>query len=412
VALQNKYSYRLQDVMDNFQSRFPSSEIVQSFTVPEDPIELVSVGSPLLRAAARRRDYVQSLRAAYRNDALTMCRLAQALGSDPISCQIDLASSPVGVRCSVPDSQLLRLAGESLAARNEVFVDTSAMATWILLDLGEDAAQWPWRLVTTASCLDVLRSFAKDMRDTREMGGLGISGGSVSITPRDTNVAHELAQRAERLASALTIVDSRPLAAMQATNRDRLEQLFGKWGAEAIACGAQPDRVLWTDDKLLAGVAARMGAVSTSTQAVLSAAVARKITSAARELEIGTSLFLYNYEPLNAPDELIRHIASSSHWQIGAPPLAHLLEKLAGIGAPDWLRVARIILVEAMLNLELPESRSATVVAVLETLHERRDRKALLQSVVRWVRGMFSLNVMREAEFLQIVQSWAQQAAI
>src|SRR4051794_16119548 len=115
------------------------------------------------------------------------------------------------------------------------------MATWVLLDLGKDAAEWPWRLVTTASCLDVLRSFAKDMRDTRELGGLGVSGGSVSITPRDKNVAHELAQRAERLASALTIVDSRSLAAMQTTRRDQLKQLFGQWGAEAIACGAQPD---------------------------------------------------------------------------------------------------------------------------------------------------------------------------
>jgi hypothetical protein len=316
-----------------------------------------------------------------------------------------LAASAV-VRCSIPDPQLLQLSTQALAARNEVFLDTSAMATWVLLDLGNDAAQWPWRLVTTASCLQVLRSFTKEMRDPREIGGLGVSEGSVSITPRDKNVAHELAQRAERLALVLTIVDSRSLAAMQAERRDRLTELFGQWGAEAIACGAEPNRVLWTDDMLLAGVAAQMGALPTSTQAVLSAAVARRVTSAARELEIGTSLFLYNYEPLNAPDELIRHIVSSSCWQTAVPPLARLVEKLAGVGAQDWLRVARIVLAEAMLNLELPQSRSATVVAVLETLRERRDRHALLQAVVQSARGMFSLNVMREAEFLDIVQSW------
>jgi hypothetical protein len=90
--------------------------------------------------------------------------------------------------------------------------------------------------------------------------------------------------------------------------------------------------------------------------------------------------------------------------------LARLLEKLPGLNAPDWLRIARVVLVEAMLNLELAEIRSAAVIAVLETLRKRRDRRSLLQSVVRSVRGMFSLNVLREAEFVELVQSWAEQA--
>jgi hypothetical protein len=284
------------------------------------------------------------------------------------------------------------------------------MATWILLDLGNDAAQWPWRLVTTASCIDVLRSFIKDMRDTREMGGLGIHDGSVSITPRDKTVAQAVAERAERLASILTLVDSRPLATVEKGHREQLEQLFGQWGAEAIACGAQPERVLWTDDMLMARVAVAMGAVPSATQAVVNAAVARKALPAARELEISTSLFMANYEPLSIPNELIRHIASSSKWQVTAEPLARLLEKLPGLNAPDWLRIARVVLVEAMLNLELAEIRSAAVIAVLETLRKRRDRRSLLQSVVRSVRGMFSLNVLREAEFVELVQSWAEQA--
>lgn len=330
VALQNKYSFRLQDVMNNYQGRFPASEVVQSFKVPDDPVELVSVGSPLLRAAVQRRDYVQSLSGAYGDGALTMCGLAQALGADPVGCQLGLAGSTVGVRCALPDPRLHQLAGEALAVRNELFVDTSAMATWILLDLGNDAAQWPWRLVTTASCIDVLRSFIKDMRDTRELGGLGIHDGSVSITPRDKTVAQAVAERAERLASLLILVDSRPLAAVEKGRREHLEQLFGQWGAEAIVCGAQPERVLWTDDMLMARVAAAVGAVPASTQAVVNAAVARKVLPAARELEIGTSLFMANYEPLNAPNELIRHIASSSKWQVTAEPLARLIEKLPG----------------------------------------------------------------------------------
>lgn len=411
VALQNKYSYRLQDVMDNFRRRFPSSEIVQSFKIPDDPIELVSVGSPLFRAAVQRRDYVQSLTNAYENGALTLCRLAQALGTDPISCQLDLVASSQRIHAGVPDQQLLQLALEALGARKEVFVDTSAMATFVLLDLATDISTWPWRLVTTASCINILHSFAKDMRDKRERGGLELGGGNVYITPRDLAVTSALAERAERLASVLTIIDARPLAAIQATRRERLEQLFGRWGAEAIACSALPDRVMWTDDMLLAAMSARFDVLPAPTQAMVIAAVEEKHTSVARELEISTELLLYGYEPIHAPNDLIRHIASSPKWQITEMPLSGLIERIRNIPAPAWLRIARIVIFEEMLNLELPESRSAAVVAVLETLRKREDKGALLRALLRSMRGAFSLNIVREAEFFQIAEAWARQAA-
>lgn len=410
IALQNKYSYRLNDVMDHFRDRFPSSNIVQSFRVPDDPIELVSVGSPLFRIAAQRRDYTQSLTSTYEDGALTLCCLAKALGADPISCQLDLISCSQRIRAGVPDQQLLQLALTALSTRSELFLDTSAMATFILLDLATDVAMWPWRLVTTSSCLDILRSFTKDMRDKRERGGLGLSGGQVIITPHDTTVPCQFAERAERLASALKIIDARPLAAVPPIRRDQLEQLFGRWGAEAIACSAQPDRVLWTDDMLLAAMSARLDVLPASTQTVTAAAVARRHTSTTRELEISTELLLHGYEPLNIPDELIRHIASSSKWKIIDTPLSKLVERLKNAIAPAWLRIARIIIAEEMLNLELPESRSAAVVTVLETLRTRDDNSALLRTLLRSMRGFFSLNMMREAEFFQIADAWARSS--
>jgi hypothetical protein len=258
----------------------------------------------------------------------------------------------------------------------------------------------------------VLRSFVKDMRNTREQGGLSITDGSVVITPRDRAFAQAVAERAERLASLLAVVDARPLAAVEGGRREQLKQLFGQWGAEAIACGAQPERVLWIDDMLMARVAVSMGAISASTQAIVNAAVARKVMSEFRELDIGTSLFMANYDPLNASNELIRHIASSSNWQAATDPLARLIGRLSGLSAPDWLRVVRVVIVEVMLNLPLVESRSAAVIAVLETLRRRRDRRALLQSLVRSGRGMFSLNVVHDAEFLEIIRLWAEQATI
>lgn len=411
VAIQNKYSFRLQDVAGNFQKRFPPSESVQSIKLPDDPAKLVSVGSPLFRAAVQREHYVRGLAEAYKSGRFSLCRLAEAVGIDPISCQLGL-SGTVGVRCAIPEESFLRASLQALSQRGELFVDTSAMATIVLFDLLPEVSKLPWRLVTTNSSLDVLRGFVKQMRDERQQGGLGISDGTVSITERDPTFATMMAARAERLLSLLGVIDARPLASVEATRREQLEEIFGRWGAEAIACSAHADRILWTDDMLLAALAARLGAIPASTQAVVAAAVSRGGITAQRELEIGTALFTRRYEPLHVPDELLRHIAASSEWNVSKMPFAMVIERMKDMEPPDWLRVARIMASEAMLNLELPESRSAAVIAILETIRSRGDRAALLNALARSVAGLFKLQVIRENEFFEIIEAWAQQAGM
>jgi hypothetical protein len=166
----------------------------------------------------------------------------------------------------------------------------------------------------------------------------------------------------------------------------------------------------WNKEKLVEQVLAMSQTLAEEQEAV------KKITSrydATQSWALGLALVEEIGQNLASTldlNEVLTRLLTRSKWQVTAEPLARLLEKLPGLNAPDWLRIARVVLVEAMLNLELAEIRSAAVIAVLETLRKRRDRRSLLQSVVRSVRGMFSLNVLREAEFVELVQSWAEQA--
>ena len=47
------------------------------------------------------------------------------------------------------------------------------------------------------------------------------------------------------------------LAAVEASKREVLENLFGQYGAEALVLASDPDHVLWTDDLIQAQVSAQ-----------------------------------------------------------------------------------------------------------------------------------------------------------
>ena len=149
IGIQSKYIRLLQDVMSNFQDRFPGAGKIQTIHLGSgedfDP-------APLIESLKTRREHVDSAMAFYHNNLCSLHYLASKLGVNERQLMIGLADHDEWfVRCVECSPKQYSQVSEAGFDTNKVVLDVSAIVTISQLDAWNQLdTQWEF-LVSQAT---------------------------------------------------------------------------------------------------------------------------------------------------------------------------------------------------------------------------------------------------------------------
>jgi tetratricopeptide (TPR) repeat protein/predicted MPP superfamily phosphohydrolase len=334
----SKYTYRVRDVIDGFEERFPEHHnVVMKIHPGEDGKAGLEA---LLRSVDERSKRVTQLVDIYRHNPVTVYLLADALGRSVFETVRYIGSSPeLELRCTSGTVQDQAAARTAFTNAKEVVVDPTALSTLYLLSestiLSAEAffAACPVRLLvseyTLADAREALGSIS--FRGSMWLGKEGDQFVRHVTTDEEARRQHDALKTFIRVVrSKCSIIPARQPSPEEAAEYTVMEEVLGSAGAESVRLvEADPGRALWTDEIFTAQFAFRRvgGNRRVWTQSLFNS-LARGSHISARTFEASTTLLFragYQFTALSA--RTLMYATEKSAWRASNAPLSSLLNQ-------------------------------------------------------------------------------------
>ena len=418
--IRNKYVYRYQDCLEQWQVRFPGLMDVQVLPglgknagsgEPEPDI------STLLDIVDKRHEEVLKFEQIYKENPLPLHVFGERFGSNAFEAVLNLAGSPSGlVKCCEGSMEENRRVSGVFESRSTVVLDMSAISSLFLLDELDILKNWPVDLVVSANTVAELRRMIADKipHHSRESQVLLKADSGHASWERSSKEKMASIEKLRNLVHILeTACEVRPcvvLAELEPKKRDILIQAFGRYGAETILLACMPEAVLWTDDLVQAKLAGTEYGVShVWTQFVIEKCAESNIVRPEVFLEASAKLLGYGYSFTAKSPDIIRQAAVIAEWKIDEWPFSQALSFFAEEPA-DLMQV--IMLTAHFLKLlyqePLPlESRKIITEKILENI---AGKEGGIQGIFDLRRNLlpiiFGLNVVGLAQVIETIDAW------
>ena len=411
----DKHVYRIRDVWDGWELRFPDHPNVQAIRLPPTSGEVDGKLdlAPIFKAVDLQHARTAEVLKAHREHVIPVHAVAKALNQSVVTAALALAEHAeseirVGARSPMEIADVLG----SLQAGATLVADPSAIATMLLLDLEAIFSAITPVVLVSASVNDDCKQAAREM--TRQAGTgtmFQVPGGHAfhEITPEESRASRKLEEQLSELRRHVELIGCPSLAAVPPERRKDLEQMFGDAGAESMVNSSIPGRVLWTDDLAEAVIAGRwFGARTISTELVLRSLAERGVIERAQYFAACASLITWKYVPTPVNAEILVEAARRSGWNAGKVPLTAILD-LFGLDAfpsEGVVAIACAALAKLFAEIDLPETRNAILTSMLDRVARRKDWKATTGRIGVGLSATFGLNVVRCAEAEQGITAW------
>jgi hypothetical protein len=384
VEVQAKYIRLFQDVMSNFQRRFPDVGAIQS-------IHLVTEGhfdpSPLIEGLKARRQHVEEATAFYHNNPCSLHALAKGLGINERQLMIGLAAHEDWfVRCVECSPRQYSDAANAGFDTNKVVLDISAIITISQLDAWDQLdRQWEF-LVSRATSVQITewQHLAEKGSQPTAYSYLGDDGKMVfrELSPEEMqNECDEIKKIVDGVNSLSRVKDSIALAKIDPKRREQYIQICGLSTLESMSIARDEKAMFWTDD-LFVGVVAEVdfGVKRIWTQLAFKILDNAKRINSATYSKITAKLTAWSYiTTIWNPQDAIT-AGGLCDWDTSQWPLKQCI-RLIGICAmlPEEragfaLEVFRLLRHSTCVELR----RSAVIQAILDAIGDKH--------VVAWMR--------------------------
>jgi len=414
----NKYVYRYQDCMTNWQKRFPELPDIQAMRmeVHLDPTgqlqpDLTDFFASFDRIVAQH----DSIMEAYRSQPLPLHLLAGASGHCDFDEYIRIAlDGATNVRCcrgSAPEHIAAMVALRNATA---VVLDLSAIATLALLDALDSLAVFPCSiLVSELTLAELKRSGEEPSCGRGEMGSLGKQAGRYVFEKQTSESLEQhrtLVQTiVDKVQAHCAVVACAELASVPPNKREPLIKLIGMHSAQSVLLATVPGRVLWTDDfvvSMLAATEFQVNRIWTRAAFELQARSGRIEQEMLSDITAKLIGWRYYFTTPN-PSSLVR-AASLARWNPGSWPLRQAIDQISDetISMRDTLVLTIAFVVKYANEVALPEDRDALTVALLESLAKRAGGLAGICELLDAIPSAFGLNVIRATETAETVRAW------
>ena len=422
--IQNKYVYRYQECMKQWQVQFPELPVVEAVTLPEKPgksgepeLDL----SPILQSLDRRREDVSNVERIYQEQLVSLHLFGEHFGETAFTALEHLAFRiGVTVRCCHGSGEERERAAKALRSCNTLVLDISAIASLFLLDRLDLLENWPIDLVVSRNTVNELRQMtANEARvHSKESGRLvKTETGEYARTER---TAEQKAAYIGKLRHLVEVVEANckiesceALAAVEPEKRETIIKCFGRYGAEAVLLAAVPGGVLWTDDFAQAELARSEHGVSRVwTQFVIGAHVESGVGDPETFFDASAKLLGYGYSFTSQNPQIVRQAGVIAEWKVDSWPLSQALSAFAGesVDLEQTLQLAAGFLVLLYKEPLLPETKANITVKILENVAKKKGGIQGISALREALPNIFGLNVLGRADAAATFDAWLKNS--
>ncbi len=413
----NKYVYRYQDCMGQWQIRFPEEPDVQSVHLKRQEAGGQLDISGILKAIDRRHEASQELEQIYHSGPIPIHMFAARLGKNALQGVYYLASKTDSTLfCCAGTKEEREAALEAIQVSTSVVLDVTAIATLMILECADVLRVLPVSLIVSQGTMGVLQDLLSEEEvNTAEGGSLGKTDSGYALVERTE--AHRLARISalsntiELLRTLAKVIPCRELAGFEAERRDTLDKAFGRYGAEAIVLASTPGRVLWTDDHRQAGFAmTEHGVRRIWTQAMLQFGTTRGSIKPEQYFEASAKLLGFGYLFTSSNPLVLLRAGTLAEWGPDRPPLKQALDQFEAehIDMIGQLQLATLFLTRLYREPISGDLRDLVLVRILDNLATRPNGLDGIRAVQQAVPRVFGLNVVGATQCAACIQRWLE----
>lgn len=417
--IQNKYVYRFQECIGQWQVEFPGLPDIQvvrplqNVGGPEKPEHDFSA---IFKYVDERHESICELQKIYDEKPCPLHIFGKPFDKNAFEALLYLAtSSDVLVKCCVGSKEEYDHAAQTFRACDTVVLDMSAISSLFLLEKLDILKNWSADLVVSADTVNEIHRMIenKELFHGKEAGVLlKTDTGHVFMetTEQKAYYVKKLRELADIVEGNCKIEPCNVLAELDPQKREILIEAFGQYGAEAILLAVAPGTVLWTDDFIQSELARNEHGISRVwTQLV----VRERFESGAVEtetfLDASAKLFGYGYYFTSLNPNIIRQAGIIAEWRVDGWPFSQALSFL-GEESSDLRQV--IMLSAQFLRLLyqeplLPETREIVTEKILENIaRKKRGIQGIFDLRRNFLPAIFGLNVVGLAQVIETIDSW------
>lgn len=319
--IQSKFSYRLQDSMQQMTKSFTAASGWIAIHTPD--IDKAEVNpemalKPLFDHFAVYTQQYQLSIEKYRHYPLSICLFGNLSGRSTFeSCFTLMAHEDIGIKCWGGSPTEQEASEWLLSTPLQIVIDLTAIATLFALNrldlLGATGVHF---IVSQATIEELRNEIRKSRPHPRVVGSLE---------------AHEDARRHNSLSNLLTTIMKHceihgglQLAAMDPEKRKILLEFFGRHGAESIVLARSTNAILWTDDAIVAAFAKHNLDVRRVWSQIALQILSRDLP-AELFVDCTAKLVGWGYDRTNLDFSVLMRAGEMSGWQASAFPLKQII---------------------------------------------------------------------------------------
>ena len=419
TAVQNKYVYRFQDCLGQWQVRFPDKPQLQMVNIAQRTSvsgETEWDTGVIQESVDVLHEHVTKLHQIYKTQPLTLHVFGQRFGVNTFDSLQSLATTPsVHVKCSIGSSEEREGAAKALRSCNTAILDISAISSLFLIERIDILEHAVLDLVVSQATMNEIRQMivaeswfrsAESGRFVKTEGGIGIR--EYTAEQKQTYVDN-LRHLVEVLDANCLVESFRSLAAIDPENRETLVKGFGRYGAESILLSAVPGTVLWTDELVQAQLArSEYGVSRIWTQFVIEACVDSGRVEREVLFDASAKLLGFDYRFTSVGPETMIQAGVMADWNISAWPFAQAFSIFAveSVELEQILQLAGGFLSLLYQELVLFETKANITVRVLENIAKRNGGIQGVEVLRRVLPRFFGVNVVGLTDAVWTIDGW------
>lgn len=428
--IKHKYIYALHDSMNNFSSRFPTSEGLWGVKVETGDQTAggeMPAGMKLMLDQVEKRDKaIRQVEEFYKDGRLTLGAFARLLGKDLLSIWGGLISyQGSGIQASLGTVQE-RLESVVLLrkAKPKLVIDPISIMTIHGIGAADKIVEAFGRPTVAASAFDLIRESINDKKGLGARGYMTISKEGEDFV-RNEVTEEQMTEQAEYLESIVSwieencdVVPCEPALAIDRDERQKNEELLGKESYESMLLAAVPGYALYSDDERLRSLAVNDHGCTPGfwTQLLLMEMLESKVIT--KEIYAKAVLKLlnskYRYTSINR--EIIEEAANQSSWLVQEPlvgVLAQLKEGSADINSAAGVAAEFLLDVWDRDEQELPRVGKEDLTRHLAgVLVEDRSLIDALSQLKAEVTRVFKSNPEAREGVMSTIRAWAKENGV
>lgn len=326
------------------------------------------------------------------------------------------ANKSTEIRCCTGTASSIEAAIRDLSSADAVVIDSTAIATLLVLDEVKLLKEIPIKCVVASGTMDDLRACLRDLEErshdhhvmTKENDRYVLA----SVSPQDIAPIRERVRGLiDAVNTTCSIESGLALAAIEADPRRQLVDLFGHSGAESIALARGRKRVLWTDDLPLAAIASNGHGVSRVWTQVLTVWLGRRGNIGIRHVDkVALDLLVAGYSFTSLGSSAVLMGAEKADWVASAEPLQSVTNHFASptiTARSTWLLAGQSLAVLWRQGAVVAGTANITI-AILEAIKKRADGRGVIDGLRKSIDGFFGLDVVNAREAKRVIDEWQE----